>query len=122
VQRVCSWEDDTLVCTALDASLPRGSCGCEGRGGGNIISAAGVTVGLDAALVLVSLLRGDAAAKEIQFAIEYSPAPVFHSGTPDTAPAKVLESVQREYKPMGAARETEALRHAANGTASRSGI
>ena len=32
---------------------------------GNIISAASVTAGLDAALVLVSLLRGDAAAQEI---------------------------------------------------------
>jgi cyclohexyl-isocyanide hydratase len=35
---------------------------------GNIISAAGVTAGMDAALVLVSLLRGDAAAQEIQLA------------------------------------------------------
>ena len=42
---------------------------------GNIISAAGVTAGLDAALVLVSLLRGDAAAQEIQLAIEYAPQP-----------------------------------------------
>lgn len=33
---------------------------------GNIISAAGVTAGLDAALVLVSLLRGDAATQDIQ--------------------------------------------------------
>jgi cyclohexyl-isocyanide hydratase len=40
---------------------------------GNIVSAAGVTAGLDAALVLVSLLRGDAAAQEIQLAIEYAP-------------------------------------------------
>lgn len=49
---------------------------------GNIISAAGVTAGLDGALVLVSLLRGDAAAQEIQLAIEYAPAPVFHSREP----------------------------------------
>ena len=55
---------------------------------GNIISAAGVTAGLDAALVLVSLLRGDAAAQEIQLAIEYAPDPVFKSGTPDTAPLR----------------------------------
>jgi len=59
---------------------------------GNIISAAGVTAGLDAALVLVSLLRGDAAAQEIQLAIEYAPNPVFHSGTPESAPAEVLKS------------------------------
>jgi cyclohexyl-isocyanide hydratase len=86
---------------------------------GNIISAAGVTAGLDAALVLVSLLRGDAAAQEIQLAIEYAPDPVFQSGTPDTASAAVLESFRRKYEPIGAAREAEALRHAASGSASR---
>jgi cyclohexyl-isocyanide hydratase len=79
---------------------------------GNIISAAGVTAGLDAALVVVSLLRGDPAAQEIQLAIEYAPNPVFHSGTPDVAPVEVLRSFQRKYDPIGAAREAEALRHA----------
>ena len=81
---------------------------------GNLISAAGVTAGLDEALVLVSLLRGEAAAQEIQLAIEYAPNPVFHSGTPDVAPPAVLHSFQRRYKPIGAAREAEALRYAAN--------
>lgn len=82
---------------------------------GNIISAAGVTAGLDAALVLVSLLRGDAAAQEIQLAIEYAPNPVFHSGTPESVPAQVLESFQKKYEPIGTAREAEAVRYAANG-------
>lgn len=81
---------------------------------GNIISAAGVTAGLDAALVLVSLLRGESTAQEIQLAIEYAPAPVFHSGTPESARAEVLESFQRKYKPIGAAREADALLHAAS--------
>ena len=85
---------------------------------GNIISAAGVTAGLDAALVLVSLLRGDAAAQEIQLAIEYAPNPVFHSGTPETAPTEVLQSFQRKYESIWAAREAEAIRYAANGTRS----
>ena len=80
---------------------------------GNLISAAGVTAGLDAALVLVSLLRGDAAAQEIQLAIEYAPNPIFDSGTPETAPAQVLESFQNKYKPIGTAREKEAMRYAA---------
>ncbi|HEY1806199.1 MAG TPA: DJ-1/PfpI family protein [Terracidiphilus sp.] len=80
---------------------------------GNIISAAGVTAGLDAALVLVSLLRGDAAAQEIQLAIEYAPNPIFDSGTFESAPAKVLESFQKKYEPIGTARETEAIRYAA---------
>lgn len=81
---------------------------------GNIISAAGVTSGLDAALVVVSLLRGEAAAQEIQLAIEYAPDPVFHSGTPESAPTEVLQSFQRKYDSIGAAREAEAIRHAAN--------
>jgi cyclohexyl-isocyanide hydratase len=80
---------------------------------GKFISTAGVTAGLDAALVLVSLLRGDAAAQEIQLAIEYAPNPVFHSGTPESAPAEVLESFQNKYEPIGAAREMEAIRYAA---------
>ncbi len=80
---------------------------------GNIISAAGVTAGLDASLVLVSLLRGDAVAQEIQLAIEYAPNPIFNSGTPDIAPPNVLESFHLKYKPIGMARETEATRYAA---------
>ena len=83
---------------------------------GNLISAAGVTAGLDAALALVSLLRGDATAQEIQLAIEYAPNPIFHSGTPETAPPKVLENFQRKYESIGASREAEALRYAANYT------
>jgi cyclohexyl-isocyanide hydratase len=80
---------------------------------GNIISAAGVTAGLDGALAMVSLLRGDAAAQEIQLAIEYAPNPIFHSGAPETAPAEVLASFQKKYGPVGTAREKEATRYAA---------
>lgn len=81
---------------------------------GNLISAAGVTAGLDAALALIALLRGDAAAQEIQLAIEYAPNPIFHSGSPETAPAAVLKSFQEKYEPIGAKRETEAIRYAAS--------
>ena len=87
---------------------------------GNLISAAGVTAGLDAALALVSLLRGDAAAQEIQLAIEYAPNPIFHSGTPESAPDEVLKSFQKKYEPIGIARETEAVRYAASDTRSHS--
>ena len=86
---------------------------------GNLISAAGVTAGLDAALVLVSLLRGDAAAQEIQLAIEYAPNPVFNSGTPESAPHEVLQSFQKKYEPIGTAREAEASHYAAINNAAR---
>ena len=88
---------------------------------GNLISAAGVTAGLDGALALVSLLRGDAAAQEIQLAIEYAPNPIFHSGTPESAPAEVLERFQKKYEPIGRAREKEALLHAERNGSSETG-
>lgn len=86
---------------------------------GNLISAAGVTAGLDASLVLVSLLRGDAVAQEIQLAIEYAPNPIFNSGTPESASAEVLESFQKKYEKIGAAREKEAICYGAADRATR---
>jgi cyclohexyl-isocyanide hydratase len=80
---------------------------------GNLVTAGGVTAGLDAALVVASLLRGDAIAQEIQLSIQYAPNPVFHSGMPDTAPAAVLQAFNESYSAIAASRETEARRFAA---------
>ena len=79
---------------------------------GNLISAAGVTAGIDGALVIASLLRGDAVAQEIQLSIEYAPEPVFHSGTPDTAPPEVLKAFFAHYGETKASREAGARRFA----------
>jgi len=80
---------------------------------GNLVTAAGATAGLDAALVVASLLRGDPIAQEIQLSIQYSPNPVFHSGTPDTAPAEILRAFNETYSAVAAPREAEARRFAA---------
>jgi cyclohexyl-isocyanide hydratase len=80
---------------------------------GQLVTAAGVTAGLDAALVVAALLRGDAIAQEIQLSIQYAPNPVFHSGTPDTAPAEVLQAFNESYSAIAASREAEARRFAA---------
>jgi cyclohexyl-isocyanide hydratase len=80
---------------------------------GNLVTASGVTAGLDAALVVASLLRGDAIAQEIQLSIQYAPNPVFHSGMPDTAPAEVLQAFNESYSAIAASREAEARRFAA---------
>ena len=80
---------------------------------GNLVTAAGVTAGLDAGLVVASLLRGDAIAQQIQLSIEYAPNPVFHSGTPETAPAEVLRTFQQSYSAVAASREAEARSAAA---------
>jgi cyclohexyl-isocyanide hydratase len=80
---------------------------------GNLVTAAGVTAGLDSALVVASLLRGDAIAQEIQLSIQYAPNPAFHSGTPDTAPAEVLQAFNESYSTIAVSREAEARRFAA---------
>ena len=80
---------------------------------GHLVTAAGVTAGLDAALVVAALLRGDAIAQQIQLSIQYAPNPVFHSGTPDIAPAEVLQAVNESYSAIAASREAEARRFAA---------
>jgi cyclohexyl-isocyanide hydratase len=61
---------------------------------GNLISAAGVTAGIDGALRLAALHRGGAAAQQIQLYMEYAPEPPFHSGRPDTAPPEVLSAAR----------------------------
>ena len=59
----------------------------------NRITGAGVTAGIDFALVLAAELFGDAEAERIQLAIEYDPHPPFDSGSPRTAAAEVRDAV-----------------------------
>lgn len=79
---------------------------------GTMISAAGVTAGLDGALVVASLLRGDKVAQEIQLNIQYAPNPVFHSGEPSTSAPDVIASFLAKYRPDEQARQAEAVRFA----------
>ncbi len=80
---------------------------------GNLISAAGVTAGIDGAIKLAAMLRGDQVAQQIQLDIQYAPEPPFHSGTPRTAPREVLRAVKAKYQPLLDAREKTARRVAA---------
>jgi cyclohexyl-isocyanide hydratase len=61
---------------------------------GRIVTAAGVTSGIDGALRLAALLRGDIVAQTIQLGIEYAPDPPFSSGSPKTAPLEVLNAAR----------------------------
>jgi cyclohexyl-isocyanide hydratase len=56
---------------------------------GNVITAGGVTSGIDFGLSIVAQIAGETAARAIQLGIEYDPAPPFDSGHPDRAPAPV---------------------------------
>lgn len=53
---------------------------------GKIVTAAGVSSGIDMALVLAARVAGDDVARAIQLSIEYDPAPPFDAGSPFTAP------------------------------------
>ena len=77
------------------------------------IFAAGVTAGIDGALRLAAELRGDQAAQRIQLDIAYAPEPPFASGTPETAPAAILQQAQQSLRAITARREQTARRIAA---------
>ena len=67
---------------------------------GTLISAGGVTSGIDGSLVLVSLLRGETVAQELQLYMAYDPHPPFQSGSPASAPASILGAVTQRAKPI----------------------
>jgi cyclohexyl-isocyanide hydratase len=77
------------------------------------VFAAGVTAGIDGALRLAAELRGDATAQTIQLHMAYAPEPPFDCGTPETAPAAILDEAQRSAQSITARRELTARRIAA---------
>jgi cyclohexyl-isocyanide hydratase len=79
---------------------------------GTLVSAAGLTAGIDGALTVAALLRGEAVAKGIQLAIQYAPEPPFDCGLPERAPAEVLASQKRAVAKLTARRLATAKRAA----------
>ncbi len=61
---------------------------------GKIITAAGVSAGIDMALLLAERLAGTEIAQAVQLNIEYDPEPPFDAGSPEKAPAEVVERVR----------------------------
>jgi len=64
---------------------------------GNLITAGGVTAGIDFGLSVVAEIAGETTARAIQLGIEYDPAPPFDSGDPDRAPPAVKSAVADRY-------------------------
>ncbi|HET6571844.1 MAG TPA: DJ-1/PfpI family protein [Solirubrobacterales bacterium] len=60
---------------------------------GKIVTAAGVTAGIDMALHLVGREAGPEVAQAVQLGIEYDPDPPFDSGSPEKAPPEIVEAV-----------------------------
>ncbi|HEY7830465.1 MAG TPA: DJ-1/PfpI family protein [Solirubrobacteraceae bacterium] len=60
---------------------------------GKIVTAAGVSAGIDMALTLVARIAGDELAQAIQLGIEYDPQPPFQAGSPQKAPTEIVDAV-----------------------------
>jgi transcriptional regulator GlxA family with amidase domain len=65
---------------------------------GRVVTAAGVSAGIDMALLLAARIAGDDVARSIQLAIEYDPQPPFSAGSPQTAPPAVVEAVRQRVR------------------------
>jgi len=63
---------------------------------GKFITGGGVTSGIDFALQVAALVRGEQEARAIQLMIEYNPAPPFPGGHPSTAEPSTIDRVVRE--------------------------
>ena len=70
---------------------------------GKVITAAGVSAGIDMALRLAQLEAGDDIAMAIQLILEYDPQPPFDAGSPDKAPPHVLELIRSRRRPRSTA-------------------
>src|SRR3954454_13259336 len=73
---------------------------------GKVITAAGVSAGIDMALTLAGRIANEDVAQAIQLGMEYDPAPPFDSGSPDKASESVralVEMAQRAEEEAAAA-------------------
>ena len=71
------------------------------------VTGAGVTSGIDFGLTLLGLLCGEEVAKITQLMMEYTPAPPFNAGTPETAGQEIVDSLMQFGRPLLNAFETQ---------------
>lgn len=63
---------------------------------GNVITAGGITSGIDFAFNVVAEVAGETTARRIQLGLEYDPTPPFDSGNPDKASTAIKSAVLAE--------------------------
>jgi transcriptional regulator GlxA family with amidase domain len=62
---------------------------------GKIMTAAGVSAGIDMALTLAAKISGENVAKTLQLGIEYDPEPPFDAGSPEKADPELREALRK---------------------------
>ena len=65
------------------------------------VTAAGVSSGIDMGLTLAGMIAGDRHAQAVQLLIEYDPQPPYDAGSPDKAPADLVEHFRTKGLPRG---------------------
>lgn len=60
-----------------------------------VVTAAGVSAGIDMGLLLASRIAGEQIARGIQLGIEYDPHPPFPGGSRETSPPEIVDLVRR---------------------------
>ncbi|MES2421612.1 MAG: DJ-1/PfpI family protein [Pseudomonadota bacterium] len=73
----------------------------------NRVTGGGVTAGIDFALTLTAIIRGEAHAKAVQLSLEYDPAPPFDSGSPEKADAEIVAGYQRRVQALAPTRDDD---------------
>ncbi|MFJ7074340.1 DJ-1/PfpI family protein [Streptomyces sp. NPDC098781] len=61
---------------------------------GKYVTAAGVSSGIDMALTLLGRIAGDDHAQAVQLATEYDPQPPYDAGSPQKAPAHIVDALR----------------------------
>jgi cyclohexyl-isocyanide hydratase len=77
---------------------------------GNLVTAGGVTSGIDFALELIALAQGEDVARTIQLALEYDPAPPFDGGHPSRVPAALVDGLHRRVYDRAASDMEDAIK------------
>ena len=72
---------------------------------GKILTAAGVSSGIDMALRLVQLMHGDEVTQAVQLGLEYDPDPPLDGGSPEKVAPEISQAVSAVFR----AREAEVL-------------
>lgn len=73
----------------------------------NRVTGGGVTAGIDFALMLTAMVRGQDHAKAVQLSLEYDPQPPFDSGSPERAGADVVAAVERRTRSLVPTRDDD---------------
>ena len=67
-----------------------------------LITAAGVSGGIDMGLTLAARIAGEQVAQAIQLGVEYDPQPPFDAGSPHRAPAEVVDLLRARSRFLAA--------------------